>query len=73
MQRLVDGHERIDLDELVPAVGVARCARPEVDRVDTARREVGDVGPRLLGLEAEVAGVAQRPDERSVGDDCGGW
>ena len=64
-------HESVDLDELVAAVRVAGRTRAEVDRVDAARREVGDVRPRLLRLEREVAGVAQRADERRVGDDRG--
>ena len=45
-------HERIDLDQLVTAVGVPRRAGTEVDRVDAAGREVCDVRPRLLRLEA---------------------
>ena len=51
---------------------VAGRARAEVDRVDSASREVRHVRPGLLGLEGQVAGVAQRADERRVRDDRGG-
>ena len=65
-QRLVRVHESVDLDALVPPVRVARGPGAEVDRVDPTRREVGDVRPRLLRLERQVAGVAQRAHERRV-------
>src|SRR6185295_266921 len=50
--------ERGDLHALVAPVGVAGGAGPEVDGVDPAHREVGDVGPRLLRLELELTGGA---------------
>ena len=45
-----------DLDPLVGGVRVARPAGAEVDGVEAARGEVGDVRPRLLRLELERAG-----------------
>ena len=57
---------------LLAAVGVARGPGAEVDGVDPARGEVGDVRPGLLRLDCEPAGGAERVDERRVHDDVGG-
>src|SRR5437867_10650405 len=53
-------HERVegalelrDLDLLVRAVGELRRARPEVDRVEALRGELGHRGPGLLRTELE--------------------
>ena len=48
---------------------IARRARTEVDRGDTARGEVRDVGPRLLRLDGEAARRPERLDERRVDHD----
>ena len=60
--------ERRDLDALVLRVRVARRAGAEVHGVEPLRRELGDRSPRLLRLEREAAGFAQRLHERRA---CG--
>src|SRR5437868_4998429 len=70
LQRLEDALHRRDLDALLPRVRVARLPGPEVDRVHAARREVGHVRPRLLGLDREAAGGAQPLDVRVAEGDA---
>ena len=64
LERVVGPLELGDLDPLVGRVGVARRAGAEVERVEPARGEVGDVRPGLLRLDREPAGLAQPLDER---------
>ncbi len=45
---------------------------PEVDRVEPAGGEVGDVRPGLLRLDREAARRAQALDERGAKRDVGG-
>ena len=56
--------ELADLDPLVDRVGVAGRAGAEVDGIEPARREVGDVRPGLLRLDRELADRAEPLDER---------
>ena len=62
-------HERLDLDELVRAMRVARVAGAEVDRRNACSGEVGDVRPGLLRLDAGGPRFEQRCDQRAIGDD----
>ena len=62
-ERLVRVNECRDLDELVAGVRVARVAGAEVDGVDAVPREVGDVRPRLLRLDLEIARRPELLDE----------
>src|SRR5258708_23753691 len=72
-QCLVAMDEGRDLDLLVATVGERRIAGPKVHGVDPTRGEVGDVRPRLLRLEREIAGGEQRLHERGVRDDPRWW
>ena len=45
-----------------------RVSRAEVHRIESARREVRDVGPRLLRAEVEVSGSPEGPYGRRVDD-----
>src|SRR5262245_46422025 len=68
-KRLVRALECVELDELVSAVGVARRPGTEVHCGNPARREVRDVGPRLLRLDREPADLDEAPDERRIDHD----
>ena len=70
LERLERPLERRDLDLLVDRVRVARRAGAEVDRVEAARGEVGDVRPRLLRLHLEVADAAQLLDQAVAAATC---
>ena len=62
-----------DLDELVPAMCTIGVARAEVDRIDVARREIGDIRPGLLRLDPTCPGTHERLDERVRQDDLSWW
>ncbi len=68
LERLVRAQQLLGLDLLVAPVREAGRAGAEIDRVDPAAREVGDVRPRLLRLDRERPGAAKLLDERG-GDD----
>src|SRR2546428_12795623 len=70
LQRLERALQRPDLDALVARVGVAGGARAEVHGVHSARGEVGDVGPCLFRLDAEVAGPPEALGERRARGDA---
>ena len=72
LKRVVRPRRARDLDALVLRVRVARRARAEVHGVEPLRRELGDRRPRLLRLEREAAGLAQRLHERRPGGDARG-
>ena len=64
-------NERRNLHELVTSMRAIGVARSEVDRVDPSRREVGNVRPGLLGLDATGPGVHECLDE-VIRDDLSG-
>ena len=64
LQRGEGALELGDLDALVDGVRVPGRAGAEVDGVEPAGGEVGDVRPRLLRLDREPADLAQPLDER---------
>ena len=56
MQHLVGGDECGDRDVLLPVVRQCGVPRAEVHGIDPPGREVGNVRPRLLGMQVEAAG-----------------
>ncbi len=80
MEHLVRRDERRLRDVLVAVMGESRVAGAEVDRVDSASREVCDVGPRLLRPDGQITGPPERPHggrvdhpaRRRVADDLEG-
>ena len=68
MEHLVGRYECSDRHALLWVMRERSVARAEVDRVEPSGREVGDVRPRLLRPDLEVAGPLERANGGRVDD-----